>query len=224
MDNNPFSGINKNTTLFIVITQAIMMVWSIGSSYLHAGTTSAFIVTIGSFVIYLVYAFITKNSLFIKLLLFGFMAGVLELWADHYSVAIISTLIYPAGEPMIISSPLYMPLSWAIALTQLGYYSLLLVRWKNLKVATALMAISGGMYIPMYENLAKNAGWWWYQNCSMLSNAPYYIIICEALLSLTLPFLVYTIAKKDWKWAIILGILEGIWILISAIIAFFIAP
>lgn len=223
-DATVFSGINKQTTLFVVITQGVMMTWSIASSYLQSGSKSAFIITTSSFIVYVGYALYSRNMLFIKLLLFGLMAGILELWADHYSVTTIKTLVYPSGDPMIISSPLYMPLSWAIALTQLGYYSLLLIRWKNLTVASIIMALSGGMYIPMYENLAKNAGWWYYQSCSMLSNAPYYIIICEILISATLPFLIYLSIKRKWKWAIVLGILEGVWILISAMIAFFIAP
>ena len=109
--------LNKKTTLFIVITQSIMMAWSVGSSLLHSGPTSAYIITIGGFIVYLAYALMSKNLLLQKLLLFGIVAGVLELWADHYSVATIKTLIYPPGEDIIVSSPTYMPFSWAIALS-----------------------------------------------------------------------------------------------------------
>ncbi|MEL7004895.1 MAG: hypothetical protein AAFN93_19465 [Bacteroidota bacterium] len=170
--------VNKKTTLFIVITQTIMVAWSVGSSVMGSGPTSAYIITIGSFIVYVAYSLITKNQLLIKLLLFGLVAGILELWADHYSVATIKTLIYPPGEDIIVSSPTYMPFSWCIALTQLGYYSLLLVRWKGMGLAMLIMAVSGGFYIPLYEHLAKHADWWYYQNCSMIFNAPYYIIIC----------------------------------------------
>ena len=160
----------------------------------------------------------------LKLLLFGLVAGILELWADHYSVATIKTLIYPPGEDIIVNSPTYMPFSWAIALTQLGYYSLLLVRWKGMGIAMLIMAVSGGFYIPLYEHLAKNADWWYYQNCSMIFNAPYYIIICEALVSLVLPPLVVWVYRKKLLFSIIPGVIEGLWILLSAIIAYTIAP
>lgn len=216
--------INKKTTLFIVITQSIMVAWSVGSSMLGSGPTSAYIITIGSFIVYTAYAIIAKNPLLQKLILFGLVAGVLELWADHYSVATIKTLIYPPGEDIIVSSPTYMPFSWSIALTQLGYYSLLLVRWKGMGVAMVVMAISGGFYIPLYEHLAKNADWWYYQNCSMIFNAPYYIIICEALVSLALPPLVVWMHRKKLLFSTIPGIIEGLWILVSAIIAYTIAP
>lgn len=224
MTNLSSEYINKKTTLFIVITQTIMVAWSVGSSILHSGPTSAYIITIGSFILYAVYALMSKNQLLLKLLLFGFVAGVLELWADHYSVATIKTLIYPPGEDIIVSSPTYMPFSWAIALTQLGYYSLLLVRWKGMGIAMLLMALSGGLYIPLYEHLAKNADWWYYQNCSMIFHAPYYIIICEALVSLALPPLVVWMHRKKVLFSIVPGIIEGLWILVSAMIAYAIAP
>lgn len=81
------------------------------------------------------------------------------------------------------------------------------------------------MYIPFYENFAKDAGWWSYVNVSMIWNAPYYIIICEALVSLLLPACVYLLEKKrSFLLAIGLGVLEGLWILGSAILAYSLAP
>ncbi|MBL6445636.1 hypothetical protein JMN32_04905 [Fulvivirga sp. 29W222] len=215
---------NKKTTWFIVISQAIMVLWSVISSITHAGTSSVYIITLGSFVVYVAYALITKNILLQKLLLFGFVAGVLELFADHYSVSVINTLIYPTGESMIWTSPSYMPISWTIALTQLGYYALLLTRWKGIWVAVVVISLSGGLYIPLYEHLAKNANWWYYENCSMIYSAPYYIITCEALLSAALPFLIQWTQSKKLVFAVIPGAIQGLWILLSAIIAYNIAP
>ena len=215
---------NKKTTWFIVITQTFMVIWSVVSSLTQAGPTSVYIITVGSFVLYMGYSWYTKNALLQKLLLFGLVAGILELWADHYSIATIKTLVYPPDELMLWTSPAYMPLSWALALTQLGYYSLLLIRWKGLLIATIVISISGGFYIPLYEHLAKGADWWYYRDCSMLFNAPYYIIICEALLSVALPFLSQWTVKKSLYFAIVTGIIQGIWILISAIIGYNIAP
>ncbi|UII19479.1 DUF6989 domain-containing protein [Fulvivirga ligni] len=211
---------NKQTTYFIVITQAIMVLWSVASSLLHAGPLYAYIITVGSFVVYAIYAFLKKNDLIKKLMIFGFVAGVLELWADHYSVSVIKTLIYPAHEGIIVNSPYYMPFSWAIALAQLGYYALLLTDKKGVWVAAAVITISGGFYIPLYEHLAKDANWWYYQDCKMLFNAPYYIILCEALLSASLPFLTKWIAGKNMGYSLIAGIIQGVWIYLSAVIAY----
>ncbi|MEO1052916.1 MAG: hypothetical protein AAFX87_19935 [Bacteroidota bacterium] len=152
--------------------------------------------------------------------MFGFIAGVLELWADHYSIATINKLVYPENEAFIWTSPAYMPFSWAVALVQLGYYSLLLIRWKGLGVATVIMTLSGGFYIPLYEHLAKNADWWYYKDTPMIFNAPYYIIICEALLSALLPLMVLWVSRKNLFWSVVPGIIQGVWILLSAIIAF----
>ncbi|NMM47685.1 DUF6989 domain-containing protein [Marinigracilibium pacificum] len=218
-------GVDKRTTWFIVGSQIMMMVWSFGSSLAKAGPTSAAIITYLCFISIILYGLFVKNRLILLLLAFGFAAGVLELFADHYSISTINALIYPGNEPMIYTSPLYMPFAWANVFVQLGYYSLLLTRKKGLLFASIAMAILGGMYIPFYENFAKDAEWWWYENVSMFWNAPYYIIICEALISLALPLCTYMIEqKKSYLLAIGLGVLEGLWIWGSAIIAYFLAP
>ncbi len=220
-----FSGVSKSTTWFIVGSQALMMIWALGSSILKAGALSASIITYLCFVAFIIYAIVRNSRLIYLLLVFGLMGGILELWADHYSVAGIHALIYPKNEPMIISSPLYMPFAWANVFVQLGYYCLLLIRWKGVLTSSIIMAIAGGLYIPFYENFAKDAGWWWYQHVSMIWNAPYYIIICEALISLLLPVCIYLIAsKRNYVLAIVLGILEGLWIMGSAVLAYAIAP
>ncbi len=218
-------GISKNTTWLIVGTQVMMMIWSLGSSILKAGPISASIITYLCFFVFIVYAIIANSRLIFLLLAFGLTGGILELIADHYSVATINALIYPGNEPMVISSPLYMPFAWANVFVQLGYYSLLLIRWKGIFIASIAMAIAGGMYIPFYENFARDAGWWWYVNVSMIWNAPYYIIICEALVSLLLPTCIYmTVKRGNYFLAIGLGILEGLWIWGSAMLAYSIAP
>ena len=80
------------------------------------------------------------------------------------------------------------------------------------------------MYIPLYEHLAKDAGWWWYhQNVTMVLNAPVYVIVCEALISLSLPLFIYYSEHNKLQRTVYLGILAGIWIYVSAYIAFTIA-
>lgn len=218
------SGISKSVTIFIVTSQAIMMAWTIVCSMLHTGPFTAAVITYLCYGVYVVYSVRFNNPLFIKLLIFGTVAGFVELLADHYSISGINALVYPGGEAMLWTSPLYMPFAWANVFVQLGYYSLLLIRWKGIKTASIIMAVLGGMYIPFYEHFADEAGWWHYVNVSKIFSAPYYIIICEALISLTLPVCVYLASKKNYTWDVGLGLAEGLWILGSAMLAYSIAP
>lgn len=217
-------GVSRSLTIFVVTSQAIMMAWTIACSLLHTGPLTAAVITYLCYATYVIYSFRSGNQLFIKLLIFGTVAGFMELFADHYSISTINALIYPGNEAMLWTSPLYMPFAWANVLVQLGYYSLLLVRWRGILKASLVMAILGGLYIPFYEHFADEAGWWHYVNVSKVFSAPYYIIICEALISLTLPFCVYLASKKDYKWDVALGVAEGLWILGSAVLAYTIAP
>ncbi len=219
-----YEGINKQLTWLIVITQSILVIWSVASSILESGPISASIITYTLFAVYVVYALVTKNRIMTRLVLFGAVAGILELFADHYLVDTIDSLVYPGNEAMIWSSPAYMPLAWANVLIQLSYYGILLSRWKGLTVSTIVLAISGGMYIPLYEHLAKDAGWWWYNNnTAMVFNAPVYVIVCEALISLSLPLLIYYSVRKKYVSTLVLAIFEGIWIYASAVISYLIA-
>ncbi len=122
---------------------------------------------------------------------------------------------------MIWSSPAYMPFAWSNVILQLSFIGVLLTKKQGLLIASIVLCIAGGMYIPLYEHLAKDAGWWWYNdNTRMLFNAPVYVIVCEALISLSLPVLIsYSEHHKLGK-TFVLGVIEGIWILLSAIIAF----
>lgn len=217
-------GTSKNLTIFIAITQGILISWSLGSALLESGPASAAIVTYILFAAYVGHAVITKNPLMIRLVIFGLIAGILELPTDDYLVTTIDSLVYPGDEPMIWSSPLYMPLAWANVLIQLGYWGLLLARWKGIGLASLILAIAGGMYIPLYEHLAKDAGWWWYNlNTTMVFNAPVYVILCEALISLSLPLALHWSIDRKLKWTFAIGIAEGIWIFISAVIAYLLA-
>lgn len=207
----------------IVITQAILMSWSIGSSVLQTGAYTAAIISYILFAVYVAYAIMFKDPIITRLVTVGIIAGFLELFTDHYLVEGINSLVYPGKEAMVWSSPAYMPFAWANVIIQLGYYGILLTRWKGWAVASLILGIAGSMYIPLYEHLAKDAGWWWYhQNTPMVFNAPVYVIICEGLISFSLPLLLTLSLKQKKPFSIAYGILCGIWIYLSAIIAFWI--
>lgn len=221
MKENEMPGLDKPTTIVILITAGVLIGWSYVSSQLQSGPVWASIITYGLYVFYWVYALLTKNPLVIRLLIFGTVAGVLELVTDYYLVAIIDSLVYPGVEPMIWSSPAYMPIAWSNVLLQLSFIGVLLTSRFGLLRASIMLCIAGGMYIPTYEHLAKDAGWWWYNfNTPMIFNAPLYVVLCEALISASLPCIVFYAEHNKLKKTILLGLLEGIWILISAWLAF----
>jgi hypothetical protein len=221
MQDTSIPGLDKSTTRVILISAAVLLGWSAWSSFRQSGPVSASIITFGLYAFYWVYAIRTKNPLVQRLMVFGTIAGILELITDHYLVATIDSLVYPGKEPMIWNSPAYMPFAWSNVILQLSFIGVLLTRRFGLLRASIFLCIAGGMYIPTYEHLAKDAGWWWYNfNTPMLFNAPVYVIICEALISLSLPFLLnYSEHHKLGK-TFLLGVAEGIWILVSAWLAF----
>ncbi len=212
--------LNPKTTRFIVVSNIVVLLWSVVSALMGAGWISISILAYGFALAFVVYAIKEKDMTLIRLMLFGLVAGLLELFADHWAVAGSKTLVYPNDEPMLWTSPLYMPFSWIIVFSQLGWYSLLLTRWKGIWVSMIVIAIAGGMYIPLYEHLAHAANWWYYQDCPMILNAPHYVIFAELLLSLTVPPLMLLSAKNKLGWVLLFAAIEGVWIYFAGLIAF----
>jgi hypothetical protein len=214
-------GLDKRTTTLILISAGVLLGWSYLSSKWDAGPVTASIITYGLYAFYWFYALRTKNPLMLRLQVFGTIAGLMELVTDYYLVDVIDSLVYPGGEPMVWSSPAYMPFAWSNVLLQLSFIGVLLTVRFGVFRASIMLAIAGGMYIPTYEHLAKDAGWWLYNlNTPMLFNAPVYVILCEALISLSLPGIVYYSEHNRLKKTISLGVLEGIWIFVSAWLSF----
>ena len=97
-------GLNKKTTIAILVSSGVLILWSLVSSLTKAGPTSASIITYGLYLFYWFYALYYKNPLILRLLIIGTVAGLLELATDHYLVDTINSLVYPGKEPMIWSS------------------------------------------------------------------------------------------------------------------------
>jgi hypothetical protein len=221
MEDNSFPGLNKLTTSVILTSAGVLLGWSYLSSVMDVGPLSASIVTYGLYIFYWIYTLQSKNPLMQRLLIFGTVAGILELATDYYLVDVIDSLVYPKSEIMIWSSPAYMPFAWSNVILQLSFIGVLLTTHFGLFRASIMLGIAGGLYIPTYEHLAKNAGWWLYNfNTPMLFNAPVYVIICEALISLSLPGIVFYLEHNKLRKTLTLGVVEGIWIFVSAWLAF----
>lgn len=224
MEKDLIAGLDRQTIKVVLISAAVLVGWSWISSVMALGPITASIITYSLYSFYWVYAIRYKNPLIMRLLIFGSVAGFLELVTDHYLVDTISSLVYPNKELMIWSSPAYMPFAWSNVLLQLGFIGVLLTRKFDIPKASIVLGIAGGMYIPLYEHLASNAGWWWYQsNTLMVFNAPVYVILCEAFISFSLPWLIRHAEDHPVGKTLSLGVAEGVWIFISAFLAFSLA-
>lgn len=127
-----------------------------------------------------------------KLFVLGTVAGIVELGVDWFLVEVTGTLVYPASAPMLLSSPVYMPLAWAIVTTQLGYVGYRLDEvygWTAASIAPAVLAMG---LIGVYETGARIAGIWEYVGAPLLmvGNAPLFIVLGEGVMFASLWYFV----------------------------------
>jgi hypothetical protein len=201
---------------FILATLVLAVALDIGAAWLHLGWVAAAGITYGLNAILLVFIFLKKDRLLGQLFVFGLAAGFTELPSDHFSVATIQALVYAPDGPFIWTSPLYMPFSYVVVLVQIGYLGYWLSGRCGLWMGCLLTGLFGGLNVPLYEYLAKFAGYWTYRNCRMILDAvPYYIIVGEFLFALVLPLLVRCFAKARWSTIVLLGVAEGIWMYVA---------
>ncbi|HEX6796173.1 MAG TPA: hypothetical protein VF116_00515 [Ktedonobacterales bacterium] len=203
------------------------------------------------------------RPLLARLFALGLAAGVLELFTDFAGERVAHSLTYPAGEPLLWGSPYYMPLSWAIVLTQLGYLAWRLrslapreqgladesapdaplaggpadesapkgvppqspparagVRGVPLWLAIIITGLAGAALVPFYEEMAWYARWWHYSPVElMVGHTPVYVLVFEGLVAALLPLLVGGLMARPLRYAVALGLLEGIWMPVAALAA-----
>ncbi len=207
-------------SIVIISIMAVGILILIADSLWFKGWVSAAYWGFGLSAVYGLYAFLKGGAHLQKIWVFALIAGFVELLADHYLVSYTGTLVYPKNEPMLWTSPLYMPFSWLAVLFQIGY-----IGWKiSFKLgkgkAAILLLVLGSIIIPLYEHWAINAGWWYYQAAPMKWDVPYYISLAEGLLMLSIPFLLRMVTDSKWKSVIILGIIQGLIMLVASFIAY----
>ena len=168
------------------------------------------------------------RPLLLRLLAFGLVAGVCELFTDYSGEVVAHSLSYPPGEPMLWASPIYMPISWMVVLTQIGYLA-----WRLAGLTTpvphpsrslpwlamALTGLWGALNIPFYEEMAWHAGWWSYAHARSLGHTPYYVLLFEGLLALALPPLLAGIERRSLRATLLRGLALGVWIPCAALAA-----
>jgi hypothetical protein len=155
-----------------------------------------------------------------RLLLAGFIAGVCELFTDASGQYVAHSLIYPAGALTLWTSPLYMPLSWMVVLTHLGYLAWRLRMLMGWRKASLLSAILGAIQIPIYEEMAYYGGWWRYKPVHlMLGHTPIYVLLFEGLIVAALPLLYDRIERRAWRQVALIGVIVGVWMAVAALVA-----
>ncbi len=160
----------------------------------------------------------TARPLVLRLLAFGLAAGIVELFTD-FAGERIGSLSYPAREPMLWASPLYMPLSWMIVLTVLGYGAWRLVARFGLWRATVVAGLAGAAIIPFYEEMAYHAGWWRYTPIHPLGHTPAYVLLFEGLVVAALPWLLTMLERRPLAPLLARGVLLGLWMPWAALLA-----
>lgn len=161
-----------------------------------------------------------------NLVLFGLVAGCVELLADAWLVERTRTLVYASDGPFLFHSPLYMPVAWFGMLTAGLAFGMLLRRegW-SVAATSALVALALGIYIPVYEALAVIAGWWRYQHCALLFGVvPVYIVLGEILIAIPLCAMAERLRRAGPGFAVIAGVGQGLWMFASYALAWLLAP
>ena len=168
------------------------------------------------------FALVRRDMLLGRFLLFGVAVGLAELPADAWLVDYTRTLDYSiGGGPMIWRSPLWMPLAWEVVAVQFGYIGLRL--WERFgNVGLLMIGLLGAINIPFYEEMARRIHWWQYSGCRMISFTPWYIILGEFGIAITLALLARNLRLGSWRGTVLSGIAGGLSIFICYALAFWI--
>jgi len=159
-----------------------------------------------------------------RLMLLGLVAGIFELFTDAAGHQFARSLFYPQDQPLLWDSPFYMPLSWMIVLTQLGYLAWRLaglapgrhLPWR----ATLLAGLAGAVNVPFYEEAAYHAGWWRYAPTVLhLGHTPAYVLLFEGLVAAALPLLTLGLLRLRWPMVAARGAILGLWMPCAALLA-----
>jgi hypothetical protein len=205
---------------FVLLTLLFVLGWNYASSIVGWGWPTATIISFGMPVVYICHVWRRHDLLLGRILLFGLATGWTELLADRWLVDGTGTLLYLPGGPFVLRSPLYMPFAWMVVVTQLGYIGWWMGRRWGIPAASLLIALFGAINIPLYEQWARNANWWYYQKTPMLGNTPWYIIGGEFLIALSLPAVISQLERRHWSVSICAGIGQGLWIWVAYGVAF----
>jgi len=218
---NPQEKQIRERSIFIFSTMALAIGVLALFAWKFPGWVGASIWSYGFSLVYFLYFLIKKDKVLGRFLLFAMVAGFTELLPDAWLVHHTGTLFYPQDQPMLYASPMYMPFSWLVVLTQIGYIGYLVNKKHNLLVTSIIIGILGSSIIPFYEYLAIHAEWWHYENAPKWGLVPIYIFVAEGLLMLSIPDLFDRCERIKLKFIPIFGILQGFVMWLACIIAWY---
>lgn len=204
---------------FVLGSMALLLALNLIGSYNELGWKASTVNVSVVFLLDVAYILRYRDVHLGRWLLLGLTAGSVELLTDWWLVRT-GTLVYPPHEPMIWASPAYMPVAWTVVLVQIGAVGSWLQQRQGMLRATLLSALISGINIPLYEHLAKDANYWFYQYTPMVLSTPYYIICAEFLLALPLVWLGLLAQRSQPFWSLGLGVLEGVWMFPVVVFAF----
>jgi hypothetical protein len=197
-------------TRFVLTASLIGSVVLVVFALFAPGWVSASVWAVGLSLTFLIYALATRDALLLRFIALAFLAGWIELLPDAWLVSHTDSLVYDPNEPFVSKSPVYMPLSWTAVLVQVGYFGWLLSRKVPMYAAMLLVGVLGALIIPFYEFISIVGGWWSYRNVPMILGVPYYIIMAEGLLMMSVPLLFRAVEKAPLWLIPVLALLQGI--------------
>jgi len=211
--------------LYAVISIVIGIVgaWLSGSGPLKGlAGVSAVIINVACILPLAAGMLIHRDKRWIRLILFCAGFGVVELIADALCVDVTKTLDYSvARSPMILSSPWWMSVSWALVACQVMLISDAAAQrfgqnWRVLSGAGLAF-----LMLAFHEDAAFRADWWRYQDCFLVGKAPVYVLLAELLIGGMLAWIMGQI-RADAGPKRILGmiLLTGLGTVIAGMIGF----
>jgi len=194
---------------FLTSNIVFSLLCSVAAKY-QLGYKMAYLVIGLSLLSYFVYVHFFGNSLLRRLFYFGIIVGFTELLNDTWLTEVKKVLIYYPGGPFLWDTPLYMPFSWASILITLGYIAAYLTSRLGLVVATIIITVSAGLYIPTFEKIAAEALWWYYVDSPAINSVPWFVILGEFFLALPLPWMIQKIEDTEFSPVIYWAVTEGL--------------
>jgi hypothetical protein len=168
----------------ISILVGIIGAWLSGSGLLKGlAGTSATIVNVACMLPIIVGMLKYPSKRWTRVIVFCIGFGVVELIADALCVEVTKTLDYSvARSPMVLSSPWWMPVSWALVACQV----MLISDAAAVRFGEHWCVVCGGLLafamLAFHEDAAFRADWWRYQDCVMVGKAPVYVLLAELLI------------------------------------------
>ena len=172
--------------------------------------------------IFLLTAVLRRDVSLVRLFIFSFTLGVVELIADALCVRFTGTLDYSvAHSPLLGLSPWWMPLAWMMVSAQIGFLGAGLIERCGFGRGAALTALVGAVGLPFYEQMAFRTHWWQYRDCRMVGHAPVYVIVAELLIGFCLgPLALRALRGPALHGAFLAGLGGGVATIVGGLIGY----